>query len=227
CALPISPETGGAARRTASARGVAGHGHVFRDGAEWPGHRSARRRGARHARTDGVPGHADLGRAGRLRHVRPPAPYSLPPLARPCAGGALGGCCACLSSVPHWFSSSPALGATRASSPATGVSSTPSATAPAPRAASGSTCTPASGLPKVPRTYNGDLSENTRTPLLCGLMSRSSVSSLKLTLPSICTSAFSVSNKNSRGVITPRSICKSATPQLICTSSSPNSLLTT
>ena len=40
-------------------------------------------------------------------------------------------------------------------------------------------------------------------------------------------SAFSVSNTNTRGVIVPLFICRSATPQLIFTSSSPNSLETT
>ncbi|MNT80483.1 hypothetical protein D3C72_2199470 [compost metagenome] len=55
----------------------------------------------------------------------------------------------------------------------------------------------------------------------------STVSFLKLAVPVMVISAFSVSNTNTRGVITPLFISRSAAPQLIFTSSSPNSLETT
>ena len=135
----------------------------------------------------------------------------------------MGGTRICLSSVAQELSSV-VLGAIRANSPAAGVRITPSATMPAPRAASGSTCTPTSGEPKVPRTYNGERNEKIRKPLLSGVMSRSSFSFLKSVVPVMLIRAFSVSNTNTRGVMTPFFISRSAAPQLILTSSSPNSL---
>ncbi len=98
---------------------------------------------------------------------------------------------------------------------------------PAPRAASGSACTPTSGEPKVPLTYSGERSEKMRNPLLSGVTSMFSVSFLKSAVPVMLIKAFSVSNTNTRGVMTPFFMARSAAPQLIFTSSSPNSLETT
>ncbi|MNW07208.1 hypothetical protein D3C71_2037660 [compost metagenome] len=76
----------------------------------------------------------------------------------------------------------------------------------------------------MPRTYSGERNEKMRNPLLSGVMSISIVSFLKSAVPVMLISAFSVSNTNTRGVITPFFMARSAAPQLIFTSSSPNSL---
>ena len=93
-------------------------------------------------------------------------------------------CCICCNSGAHWFGSPP-LGATSASSPAAGPAITPSATIPAPRSSNGTACTPADGLPKVPRTYKGERSENKRKPLDSGVIFKSSCSVAKLAVPSM------------------------------------------
>ena len=131
---------------------------------------------------------------------------------------------ACLSSAPQELPSS-ALGPIKASRPAAGVSTRPAP--PCRRRAPAATFTPTSGLPNVPCTYSGDRREKRRKPLLSGVISRFSFSFLKSAVPVMPISAFSVSNTNTRGVIVPLFICRSATPQLIFTSSSPNSLETT
>ncbi|MNS80486.1 hypothetical protein D3C72_1141660 [compost metagenome] len=79
----------------------------------------------------------------------------------------------------------------------------------------------------MPRTYKGERREKMRKPLLSGVMSRSIFSFLKSALPLMLTKAFSVSNTNTRGVITPFFMARSAAPQLMLTSSSPNNFETT
>ncbi|CFO09738.1 Uncharacterised protein [Bordetella pertussis] len=80
---------------------------------------------------------------------------------------------------------------------------------------------------KLPFTYSGERSENSRKPLLSGSISRLSSSLRKSIEPVMLTTAFSVSITNTRGVMTPHVMPMSAAAQLILTSSSPNSLLTT
>src|SRR5690606_37705991 len=108
--------------------------------------------------------HRALPRAGR-RHLgnRPVHPRLLTQ-----RFGARAGCFICASRAAHWLSSL-LLGAISASSPAAGPAATPRATMPAPRAISGPACTPAFGFLKVPCTYSGERSENSRTPLLWGM----------------------------------------------------------
>src|SRR6185437_5456119 len=118
------------------------------------------------------------------------------------------------------------LGATSAASAAAGAATTPSTAAPTPRASNGPFSTPASGCFRVPRRYNGERSDRTRMPLLCGCISRSSVSSLRLMLPSTSMRIVSASTKNRRGRHTPSFATRSAAAQLISSGLSPASLVT-